>query len=158
LIEQGEFREDLYYRINAAMLYIPPLKDRIDDIPILIDHFLSAFSKDNSKVIRGVSDNVLKNFVQYDWPGNIRELKNTINYAATMSRNDIIQISDLPSSFIDRDNADGEYSIIEETEKMIILRVLKQADNNKKKAAQLLEMSRKTLYNKMKKYGISLSG
>ena len=158
LIDAGEFREDLYYRINAATLSIPPLKDRMDDIPLLVDHFLKASSRDNSKMVIGISDEVLKRFLRYDWPGNIRELKNTINYAATMASGQVIQLADLPSSFLDIDRTEHDYNIMEETEKALILRVLKQSDNNKKKAAQRLDISRKTLYNKMKKYGIPTSG
>ena len=158
MIETGEIREDLYYRINAATLYIPPLKDRMDDIPLLVDHFLKTSCLDNSRSVIGISDGVLKRFLRYDWPGNIRELKNTINYAATMSRGEVIQLADLPSSFMDIDRAEDDFNIMEETEKALILRVLKQSDNNKKRAAERLDISRKTLYNKMKKYGISLSG
>ena len=156
MIESGVFREDLYYRINAATLHIPPLKERRDDIPLLVNYFLKSFSKDNSKVVNGVSDSVIKRFQQYEWPGNIRELKNAIHYAATMSGSDLIQLADLPSSLLDFAKREGEYNMMEETEKMLILRILKQSDNNKKKAATLLNISRKTLYNKMKKYGISL--
>jgi DNA-binding NtrC family response regulator len=158
LIEQGRFREDLYYRINAATLHIPPLKERMDDIPVLMDHFLSLFSNNNSKMVKRVSDNVLQRFSQYHWPGNIRELKNTINYAATMATSDDIRIEDLPAAFIDMQKEKSEYNIMEETEKMLIIKMLKQSDYNKRKAARLLEISRKTLYNKLKKYGISLTG
>jgi len=157
LIDEGRFRKDLYYRINAATLQIPPLKERMDDIPVLVNHFLSLFSNNNSKVVNRVSANVLKRFGEYHWPGNIRELKNTINYAATMSTADKIRIEDLPASFIDMEKAQSEYNIMEETEKMLILRMLKQSDYNKRKTAALLEISRKTLYNKLKKYGISLT-
>ncbi|HLD34713.1 MAG TPA: sigma-54 dependent transcriptional regulator, partial [Patescibacteria group bacterium] len=158
LIEDGSFRNDLYYRINAATLLIPSLRERTDDITLLVDHFLKLFSKDNSKLVDSISDEVLKRFIQYDWPGNIRELKNTINYAATMATGETIQVADLPSSFFDFGKNEIDFNIMEETEKMLILRMLKQSDYNKKKAAVLLDVSRKTLYNKMKKYGISLDG
>jgi DNA-binding NtrC family response regulator len=158
LIDKGRFREDLYYRINAATLHIPPLKERMDDIPVLVNHFLSFFSNNNSKAPSRIPEDVLKCFSEYHWPGNIRELKNTINYAATMSTTGKIQIEDLPASFIDIEKAKSEYNIMEETEKMLIMRMLKQSDYNKRKTAALLEISRKTLYNKLKKYGISLTG
>ena len=157
LIDEGRFREDLYYRINAATLYIPPLKERMDDIPVLVNHFLSFFSNNNSKSVNRVSEGVLKRFSEYHWPGNIRELKNTINYAATMATTGIIRVEDLPASFMDIEKQESEYNIMEETEKMLILRMLKQSDYNKRKTAALLEISRKTLYNKLKKYGISLT-
>jgi len=158
LIAQGRFREDLYYRINAATLHIPPLKERMDDIPVLVNHFLSSFSNNNSKMVKRVSDDVLQRFSQYHWPGNIRELKNTINYAATMATSGDIRMEDLPAAFIDMQKEKSEYNIMEETEKMLIIKMLKQSDYNKRKAARLLEISRKTLYNKLKKYGISLTG
>jgi DNA-binding NtrC family response regulator len=157
LIDEGRFREDLYYRINAATLHIPPLKERMEDIPILVNYFLSQMSNNNSKMVKRVSDDVLMRFGQYHWPGNIRELKNTMNYAATMATASDIRIEDLPAAFIDMEKKEGEYNIMEETEKMLILKMLKQSDYNKRKAARLLEISRKTLYNKLKKYGISLT-
>lgn len=158
LIAQGRFREDLYYRINAATLHIPPLKERMDDIPVLVNHFLGLFSNNNSKMVKRVSDDVLQRFSHYRWPGNIRELKNTINYAATMATSGDIRMEDLPAAFIDMQKEKSEYNIMEETEKMLIIKMLKQSDYNKRKAARLLEISRKTLYNKLKKYGISLTG
>jgi two-component system response regulator AtoC len=157
-IEEGRFREDLYYRINAATLHIPPLKERMEDIPVLVNYFLSQISNNNSKMVKRVSEDVLKRFCQYHWPGNIRELKNTINYAATMATTGDIRIEDLPAAFIDTELEQSEYNIMEETEKMLILKMLKQSDYNKRKAARLLDISRKTLYNKLKKYGISLTG
>ena len=157
LIDEGRFREDLYYRINAATLHIPPLKERRDDIPILVDLFLGLSSNSNSTTVHRVSGEVLKRFHEYHWPGNIRELKNTINYAATMSTTGSIQMEDLPASFIDLAKEENEYNIREESERILILRMLKQSDYNKKKTAALLEISRKTLYNKLKKYGISPS-
>jgi two-component system, NtrC family, response regulator AtoC len=157
LIDEGRFREDLYYRINAATLHIPPLKERMEDIPVLVNYFLSQMSNNNSKIVKRVSEDVLRRFGQYHWPGNIRELKNTINYAATMATAGEIRVEDLPAAFIDMEKNEGEYNIMEETEKMLILKMLKQSDYNKRKAARLLEISRKTLYNKLKKYGISLT-
>jgi len=130
----------------------------MDDIPVLVNHFLSSFSNNNSKMVKRVSDDVLQRFSQYHWPGNIRELKNTINYAATMATSGDIRMEDLPAAFIDMQKEKSEYNIMEETEKMLIIKMLKQSDYNKRKAARLLEISRKTLYNKLKKYGISLTG
>lgn len=157
LIDEGRFREDLFYRINAATLLVPPLRERINDIPVIVDYFLKLYSKNNAKKVARISDQTLNCFCGYQWPGNIRELKNTISYAATMTNNDCIEVEDLPSSFCNDSKAAPDGNIREETEKMIILRMLKQADYNKKKAAKLLNISRKTLYNKLKKYGIALT-
>ena len=158
LIEEKRFRKDLYYRINAATLHVPPLKERLNDIPDLVNHFLDMFSNNNAKEVRSISDDVLKCFLEYNWPGNVRELKNTVNYAATISTTDCIRIEDLPASIIDSEIEAFACNIREETEKMLIIRMLRQAGYNKKKAAALLQVSRKTLYNKLKKYGISPSG
>ncbi len=155
LIRQGRFREDLYYRINAATLVIPPLRTRVGDIPLLVDYFLELYAENNSKRVAGVSDQVLRCFIDYHWPGNIRELKNAINYAATMAQSDRIQMDDLPAIFCDGDARQTDYNIREATEKMMIIRMLKQTEYNKRKAAKLLNISRKTLYNKLKKYDIS---
>ncbi len=155
LISKGRFREDLYYRINAATLIIPPLRARLGDIPLLVDHFLEVYAENNSKKMAGVSEKVLHCFLNYHWPGNIRELKNTINYAATMAQSDRIRIEDLPAIFCEMEAQGADYNIREATEKMMIMRMLKQAEYNKRKAAKLLKISRKTLYNKLKKYGIS---
>lgn len=157
LIDEGKFREDLFYRINAATLVIPPLRERPDDIPVLVDYFLKLYSKGNSKKVNRISDSVLNCFCNYQWPGNIRELKNTINYAATLANSNSIGIDDLPVSFYKDGKGQEEVNIREETEKMMILKMLKQTDYNKKKAAKLLKISRKTLYNKLKKYDIALA-
>ena len=109
-------------------------------------------------MVKRVSEDVLKRFCQYHWPGNIRELKNTINYAATMATTGDIRIEDLPAAFSDMEKQGSGYNLREETEKMLILKMLKQSDYNKRKTARLLDISRKTLYNKLKKYGISLTG
>jgi DNA-binding NtrC family response regulator len=156
LIKSGSFREDLFYRINAATLVIPPLRERMDDIPLLVDHLLKASSKANAEIVTGVSEQVLDMFMQYDWPGNVRELKNTINFSATMAKGEVIQLEDMPSSFMRMDQKKPKDPTFEETEKTLILNALEQSHNNKKQAAKQLKISRKTLYNKINKYGISL--
>jgi len=155
LIEEKKFREDLFYRLNAATLEIIPLRDRKEDILFLIDHFLSEFSILNSKKINKISDFVLEKFLEYQWPGNIRELKNTINYSATITTKDFIDLDDLPTNFEKTDQIEKTINIREEMEKNLILRVLKQNNNIKTKTAERLHISRKTLYNKMEKYDIS---
>ncbi len=154
LIEEKRFRQDLYYRLNAAILELPPMRQRRDDIPLLVEHFLSVFSSENSKPVGSVSNEAMARFMEYDWPGNIRELKNTINYAATMALSDAIQLEDLPASLVEGDGRDNGESMLEEAEKRLILRALKETGNNKRKAAEVLNISRKTLYNKLKRYEI----
>ena len=153
LIEKKQFREDLFYRLNAATLVLPPLRERRDDIPLLTDHFLSRSSRDNAKRVESVSSEVMARFMKHPWPGNIRELKNTINYAATMTADDAIHREDLPSGLMEpaRDRRTGA-GVLEEAEKRLILRALKETSWNKRKAAAVLSISRKTLYNKLAKY------
>ena len=154
LIEEKKFREELLYRLNAATLTIPPLRERKEDISLLVAHFLNDFPSINSNKPKTLSDEVLQIFLNHEWPGNIRELKNTLQYAAAISLKDSIDRSDLPPGF----NHDGRKvrteNVREKLEKDLIVSMLSRAKYNKKKAAELLNMSRKTLYNKLQKYGI----
>ncbi|MCA9404861.1 MAG: sigma-54-dependent Fis family transcriptional regulator, partial [Candidatus Omnitrophica bacterium] len=98
LVDEGEFREDLYYRINVIAIQMPPLRDRRDDIKPLADYFLDMFSRANNKMVKEMSDEVLALFKSYSWPGNIRELENAIEGAVIMAKGDVIQLSDIPNS------------------------------------------------------------
>ncbi len=155
LLEEKTFRQDLFYRLNTAMLHLPPLRERREDIPVLTEQFLTAYAQGNSVPVKQVSESVLARFLAYHWPGNVRELKNTINYAAAISAGSIIENSDLPPTFSPVEQPEESENIREEIEKNLIIKMLQQAGYNKKKAAELLNMSRKTLYNKLEKYGIS---
>ncbi len=155
LIEEKRFRQDLYYRLNAAILTLPPLRERRDDIPLLTEHFLALFSRENAKDVTGVSSAAMTRFMDYDWPGNVRELKNSLNYAATMARTETIHLEDLPASLLEVRCGACPDSALEDAEKRLILRALKETGYNKKKASAVLNISRKTLYNKLKKYEIS---
>jgi DNA-binding NtrC family response regulator len=155
LIRENTFRKDLYYRLNTAKLYLPPLRERKEDIPLLIEHFLSEYGTVNTKTTKQFSDRVFDTFLEYDWPGNVRELKNTVNYAAAISSKDYIDIDDLPSDFLDVPQYSASRNIMQEVEKNLIIKMLQKANYNKKKTAELLNMSRNTLYSKLEKYGIS---
>lgn len=154
LIYEQKFREDLFYRLNAATLYLPPLRERKDDIPLLTNYFLHEFSRINGGNIKVLDDRVLAHLLEYDWPGNIRELKNTINYAATVSTDERITLDDLPPRFIHGSGYASSQNVRDRVERELILSMLRKTNNNKTKAAQLLNMSRKTLYNKMTRYEI----
>ena len=154
LMEERKFREDLFYRLNAAMLNIPPLRDRKEDIPLLMNHFLDEFSQNNSDRIKALDDSVMEFLIEHTWPGNIRELKNVINYAATISNNYLICVADLPPYLANREIIVEKTNIREGVEKNQILEMLQKTKYNKKKAAELLNISRRTLYNKMEKYAI----
>jgi DNA-binding NtrC family response regulator len=156
LIEKGSFREDLYYRLNAAMVRIPPLRDRMEDIELLCASFLQEISEENERETPRISGGVFRLFHEYAWPGNVRELKNVIQYAGTVATGDRICIEDLPPYLFERAAAKEELNLKDNLEKELILKILKQTNFNKKRAAELLNVCRKTLYNKIEKYGISI--
>jgi DNA-binding NtrC family response regulator len=160
LIGKGQFREDLYYRLNAAVLFIPALRERRDDIPLLVEHFLAERSPGEPapggpSPRKEMTAEVMAWFLQYDWPGNVRELKNVVNYAAAMSSGDRIGLEDLPVHFLGGARTAGSGNIREDMERALILKILQGTKYNRSKAADLLNMSRKTLYTKMVKYGLN---
>lgn len=155
LIQAEKFREDLLYRLNTAVLRIPPLRERKEDIPLLLDYFLHEYTQNNTAPTRQVSDAVQDKLMQYHWPGNVRELKNVINYAAAVSSHVTIELDDLPPDFLNALQHHAPENIREEMEKNLIVNMLQKTDYNKKKTAELLNMGRKTLYRKLKKYGIA---
>lgn len=129
----------------------------MDDISLLIDNFLKEFSNNNKKNVEKVSNEVMELFLEYQWPGNIRELKNVINYSAALSTNNQIDIEDLPVSFKVSEISEENEDILENNEKRLIIKILQKTNFNKKKAAEILNISRKTLYNKLEKYEINIS-
>ncbi|HSA31641.1 MAG TPA: sigma-54 dependent transcriptional regulator [Candidatus Omnitrophota bacterium] len=163
LVENGEFREDLYYRINVISIVMPPLRERKEDLDILIKHFLEKYAKKNGKKIAGISDEVRTMFLNYKWPGNIRELENAVEGAVIMSKADAIQKWDVPNSS-KFDEAKKRVTamkigrslkeVMEQPERDVILAALEQNAWNRNKAASALGVNRTTLYNKMKKYNI----
>jgi len=155
LIQQGRFREDLYYRLKVIDIEMPPLRERREDIPILVQHFIHKFSKELKKGISGVSEGALKVLVSYSWPGNVRELENIIQRAITLSQHEVILQDDLPASIIQKtdeklfEKAMEENFTLDQLEKEFIKRVLIETGGNKSKAAERLGLDRKTLYRKL---------
>ncbi|WP_444547978.1 sigma 54-interacting transcriptional regulator [Candidatus Magnetomonas plexicatena] len=149
-IKRGQFRQDLYYRLRVVEINLPPLKDRKEDIPLLVEHFLEKFNRDFKKEIHSVSTDVMKAFMHYPWPGNIREMQHAIEHAFVLSNQRTITIDDLPEEFRDVVSA----NIKQEHEPQIIRIALKNSKWNKSKTARLLGIDRKTLYNKISLYGI----
>ena len=154
-IKNGAFREDLYYRLNVINIAIPPLRERKDDIPALARHFLALYAKKFGKAAAEISSDALEALAGYEWPGNVRELENVMERAVILCDSGTIEAADLsvPAGAIV--DALGTNPSLEEMEKNYILRVLREASNNQSKASQLLGIDRKTLYLKLKKYGIS---
>ena len=155
-IAAGRFREDLYYRLNVVHIHVPPLRDRRDDIPLLITAFLQEFAKENGKTIEGIDSRARSALYKFDWPGNIRQLRNCLESAVVMSSGPIIKLEDLPPSIAGSSQTD----IIEvpagipmaEAEKMLILQNLAINKGNKTKTADILGIGRKTLHRKLDEY------
>jgi DNA-binding NtrC family response regulator len=161
-IQEGSFREDLYYRLNVVSLVMPPLRDRRDDIPALVQAFMEEFNARYDKHIRALDESVLSGLVAQSWPGNVRELRNTLERAIIVCENDTILPKHIPPSPSLRvaDPGDGPDSVsfrvgtsLEDAEKALILKTLAANGNNKTRAADVLGISLKTLHNKLKSYG-----
>jgi DNA-binding NtrC family response regulator len=154
-VRDGIFREDLYHRLKVMELRIPPLRDRYEDIPLLVDHFIKKLNTRLNKNINTISADVQKIFMGYKWPGNVRELYNTLEYAFTICNDTVITIDKLPSDFenaIIRDRRGVGISKINSRQQ--ILQALAKTDWNKAKAARMLGIHRVTIYKMMKKYRI----
>ncbi|RJP72103.1 MAG: sigma-54-dependent Fis family transcriptional regulator [Ignavibacteriales bacterium] len=156
LLKEGKFREDLYYRLNVFTIFIPPLRERRDDIPILAYFFLNKFNSAMNKNIKNISREAMEFLVNYEWPGNVRELENAIERALVVGKTESIKIEDLPfhisPTFID----DGDHSL-SAMEKKHIAKVLDDNNWNISKSAEVLQIDRVTLYNKINKYGLRKS-
>ncbi len=158
-IEAGNFREDLYYRLNVVQIDIPPLRERKDDIPLLISEFLMDFSKENNKKITGISSKARQALYKYDWPGNIRELKNVLESAVILSKNQNIDLEDLPPHIAKNMESDALLQIdmpatMKDIERRAIVETLQLTKGNKSKASELLGITRKTLSTKIVEYEI----
>ena len=155
LIQQGRFREDLYYRLKVIDIEMPPLRERKEDIPILVQHFIHKFSMELKKAVSSVSEDALKILLNYFWPGNVRELENIIQRAITLSQHEVILPDDLPASIIQKtdeklfEKAMEEKFTLDQLEKEYVKRVLIETGGNKSKAAERLGLDRKTLYRKL---------
>jgi len=166
MIKTGGFREDLYYRINVVPILIPPLRERKEDIPLLIEHFVGKFGVENDRKVKGISKEALDLMIQYEWPGNIRELENLIERVITLTANEYIQLNELPPFFKSVPKADGlRESVLdgkvsflqaeEEFEREVILDALKKTNFIQSHAAEILGISRRILKYKMDKLGIN---
>jgi two-component system response regulator HydG len=165
LIRQGQFREDLYYRLNVVGLEIPSLRRRPEDVPLLAQHFLEIFADRNHKDIKGFTPRSMDHLIRYDWPGNVRELMNAVERAVVLSRADYLSESDFPIiAGSDLNNATAAVAgspidvngatPLEEVEKATILKTMEATGGNKSEAARRLGITRKTLHKKLKAYGV----
>ena len=153
LVKENKFREDLYWRLNVIKIEVPPLRERREDIPLLVHFFIKESSKANKKKIKGISSKALTLLQNYDWYGNVRELRNVIESMVVLSCKEIFGVKELPSYVKDSDagetiNIKGSMPL-DEVEKVVINYALKRAGGSKSKAAEILGISRRTLYRKL---------
>ncbi len=156
-IEKGNFREDLFYRMNVVSLNMPSLRERREDIPLLTQHFLTLFAEKNNKDIKGLTPQAMDGLLKYEWPGNIRELMNVIERAVVLSRAEYLDEDDV-SLIIRREPAAQQINHgnmpLEDVERNTVLETLEAAEGNKSEAARRLGITRRTLHKKLKKYGV----
>ncbi len=156
LVKDGKFRQDLYYRINVIRLFLPPLRERKEDIPLLIDHFLGLFSAMKNKTISDIAPAAMAILLDHDYPGNIRELRNIIEHAFVLSRSSVIGVDDLPDYLRpDTPTAPDDAPSLEELESRLILSALRKHNWNRGDAAAELGIHKTTLWRKMKRFGIT---
>ncbi|MFQ3573473.1 MAG: sigma-54 dependent transcriptional regulator [Thermodesulfovibrionales bacterium] len=160
-VNKGNFREDLFYRLNVVTLRIPPLRDRKDDISLLVEHFLDKYNKANNKHITTLDSDVMEAFMEYSWKGNVRELENAIERAVVLCPSGSISLRYMPSSIRDMvSDSHQKPKVLNllETEKMLIVKALEQTSYNQTRAAEILGISRKQLRTKMKNHGLLPAG
>ncbi|MEJ5364007.1 MAG: sigma-54 dependent transcriptional regulator [Desulfosoma sp.] len=152
-VENGRFRDDLYYRLNVISIHLPPLRDRKEDIPLLCHYFLKKYSAKEGKPITSFSSGALQALMDYDWPGNVRQLENAVSHAVILAQEEIIRRQHLPR-FLFQAHDPAPAASLSENEKRLILQVLRQTQWNKHEAARKLQVSRSTLYSKIQRYGL----
>ncbi|NNL41696.1 MAG: sigma-54-dependent Fis family transcriptional regulator, partial [Desulfobacterales bacterium] len=160
LIARNQFRDDLFFRINVIPIYLPPLRDRTEDIPLLVSKFIHRLNKRSGKSITGLSRAAMELFFSYHWPGNIRELKSALEYAFVVADAGLIGEEHLPNQIIQRENFQKVSASLpdnrEPAEKLALVEALRQSGGNQSQAARILGINRVTVWNRMKKYGIDL--
>ena len=164
MVKEGTFREDLFYRLNVVVMSIPPLRERREDIPALIDHFLKRFAAENGKDIVGISSEARDLLMKYDYPGNVRELENIIERAVVIARNEVLSLEDLPfreeamaasSGGGMPEEGDGRLrSAMEQLERQMIKEAMEKTGDHQTRAAEMLGLSERMLRYKLKKYGL----
>ena len=164
LVGIGEFREDLYFRLNVVELWAPPLRERLNDVPLLALNFLSEFAIENTKAITDFTAEALEAMIRYNWPGNVRELRTAVEHAVVLSKSEMIQLTDLPHSVQSRGVIQNEVQLnnpiiekgvtLEEAEKQLIVRTIKECRGNRTAAAKKVGISRRTLHRKLHRYGL----
>jgi DNA-binding NtrC family response regulator len=153
-MRKGTFREDLYYRLNVIPIFVPPLRERKDDIPLLASYFLQKSSNEKQKEITNFSPEVMEILLAHSWPGNVRELENVIEHAVIIAKQDKIFPKDLPRYLLQKPLPAQELVSLQDYEKSLILKTLEETNWNKHQTAKRLKINRSTLYGKMRRYGL----
>jgi len=163
MVQSSEFREDLYYRLNVFPIFLPPLRERPEDIPLLVNHFITGMNRRTGKKIMDTSRHVMKTFLHYKWPGNVRELENAIEHAFVLCDRDRIEIQDLPrnlqkkiQTLVKKQSGDTAYNTRPKIQKEQLIQLLKECDWNKAEAARRLGVSHTAVWKYMKKWNIPL--
>ncbi|TYB33480.1 MAG: sigma-54-dependent Fis family transcriptional regulator [Flexistipes sinusarabici] len=159
-VEAGNFRQDLYYRINVIKIEIPPLRERAEDVPYLVDFFIKRYNREFSKNLKGADSGFMKHLYEYDWPGNVRELENIIERSTALAEKDYLSVDNLPETFFSNSNSGERFSgnslkykdAREEFEKSYLKRLLELSDNNITRASKLAEVDPATMHRKVNKY------
>jgi len=154
-MKKGTFREDLYYRLNVIPIFVPPLRERKDDIPLLASHFLQKFTHEKKKEVASISPEVMETLLAHSWPGNVRELENTLEHAIIIAKKDKILPKDLPQYLLQKPLPAQQLVSLQDYERSLILRTLKETNWNKHQTSKRLKINRSTLYGKMKRYGLT---
>ena len=164
LVANGEFREDFYFRLGVVELWAPPLRDRASDIPMLALSFLREFAEENAKPVTDFTADALEAVIRYTWPGNVRELRTAVEHAVVLARGEMIELAGLPQSVRNRGVIQDEKQLawphvdksvtLEEAEKQLIIRTLKECRGNRTTAARNIGISRRTLHRKLNRYGL----
>jgi DNA-binding NtrC family response regulator len=153
-IRRGTFREDLYYRLNVIPIFVPPLRERRDDVPLLASHFLQKFCQEKSKDVASISPEVMEILLAHSWPGNVRELENVIQHAIIIAKQEKILPKDLPQYLLQQPLPTKQLISLQDHEKNLIMKTLEETNWNKHQTAKRLKINRSTLYGKMKRYGL----
>lgn len=161
LVQEGRFRQDLYYRLNVIRIDLPPLRERAEDIPVLIEHFMRKFSNQIKRQLDGIEPEALTALVRYPWPGNVRELEHTVERAVLLGKHARIGLEDLPPSLVARSDdlfpvaeAVAKSYTLKDLERDYIMRVMETTNGNKTEAARILGVDRTTLYRKLEEYKV----
>jgi transcriptional regulator with PAS, ATPase and Fis domain len=160
-VREGRFRSDLFYRLNVVPIHVPPLRERRDDVPALVDHFLKRAAAKHRRKVSGVAPEAMAAFLRHDWPGNIRELENVLERMVLLGDTDVLGLDSIPpeirGTFSAAKGADLKESvglISQAAEKQMVIEALERTGRNRTKAAKLLGISRRTLQNKIREYGL----